>query len=419
MQPSRNNPSSKPRVTLEEIRSLVQRSIDVAETLDKGTSEVKPPLRAVESLPSREGQRTAPALRAEIPPDNKLSKQISELIRQTSPVGPQRPRIEDQTRGGIAGSQQNRPDFPYAPKGSDVIPAMLTKDEFVVRAGPAQENRALLEAINNSIGNISNPTPYHSSGGPVYLAAGSGTSRDLAIAKDALKGDVVGAILKVVQGIVDTFDEFPEALKKSAEQVFTPTTFGEQINAPVNFVKTTAEWAGNIPGMGLITDLVKIGAEYVSLLGESIDGLRNWNRELYENNIRFKEFSGGMAAVAAQQMVRDIWLSRERGDRLAPTAMYQAEKKHALEVTVSKMEDAVTSAQNVISGIFSRKLNNFLKQITVHGVGLETWAETLQAWADAKASGKGINEVEKELFNISPEGPVRTDKWGKPKRFKP
>lgn len=80
----------------------------------------------------------------------------------------------------------------FQPNGSDIVPAMLSPDEFVVNARSAKANRALLEQINNSNGvlqpglDLSPPSSIPigpsstdslndkllSRGGPVYLAGG-------------------------------------------------------------------------------------------------------------------------------------------------------------------------------------------------------------------------------------------------------
>lgn len=58
----------------------------------------------------------------------------------------------------------------FEPRGTDIVPAMLTPGEFVVNARSASANRGLLENINRM-----------STGGTVYLASGGGITTNLAI----------------------------------------------------------------------------------------------------------------------------------------------------------------------------------------------------------------------------------------------
>lgn len=133
-----------------------------------------------------------------------------------------------------------------------------------------------------------------------------------------------------------------------------------------------AEATKDIPGVGKpISAFLKLGETVV----KSVDKLKKWNEQIHEGNLRFSEFSASMAAVGARQLVRDIELSRERGERRAGTAELQAQQKHRMNKELSIFEDTWGQVKNLTSaGISSgvAGIVKFGKQVTGLGKVLDT-----------------------------------------------
>ena len=78
---------------------------------------------------------------------------------------------------------------------------------------------------------------------------------------------------------------------------------------------------------------------------------------------KFAEFSSAMAGVSARQEVRDIQLSRDRGDRRAESADYLAESKSKLAQETAPIEDAMANAKNWVTGFFADQFAELLKPV--------------------------------------------------------
>jgi hypothetical protein len=79
---------------------------------------------------------------------------------------------------------------------------------------------------------------------------------------------------------------------------------------------------------------------------KSVDIVHKWGQSLLDTNFAMAEFSGSMATVSAEKMVRDILLTIEKGQaREGPT--------RDLAEAVSRLERAVAPIENAISNGFS------------------------------------------------------------------
>lgn len=151
----------------------------------------------------------------------------------------------------------------------------------------------------------------------------------------------------------------------------------------------TSDLVKNIPGVGEPASKV---LDFVSAVSKATDKLKEWGNSLHDNNMRFAEFSGAMAAVQARDEMRQIAINRERGDRLAPSAEYNAQAKSRLERTAAKSEDAYGALGNYITGglqnamaTVREPLDELVKQ-TAEAMGLLKKPDGLQSnfemWKD-------------------------------------
>lgn len=125
-------------------------------------------------------------------------------------------KIRRKSSGGLIYAN-NGMLVPYSPKGTDIIPAMLTPGEFVINRESTQKYRPVLEAINNGNYNRGGIVNYLQNGGylPIYRgdgggANGAGQKFDIT----SYMGDIVS---KIGSGIT-------EAIDKAIKNVKSPNT---------------------------------------------------------------------------------------------------------------------------------------------------------------------------------------------------
>ncbi len=167
-------------------------------------------------------------------------------------------------------------------------------------------------------------------------------------------------------------------------------------------------------GMGVPGTLVKELGKLSKAVGDNAENMRAWGKNLHESNMEFAEFSGGMAAVGARQMVRDILLSQQRGNRRAATAEYEASGKHELEKAFAPFEDLFANFQNRVAGRLDRGWANILNALNKK-LGIDALNE---------AEAKKVGEMDKDanlLQNwLSKEANNEQDfsQYGRPRRHR-
>lgn len=292
--------------------------------------------------------------------------------------------------------------FPGRPKGTDVQPAWLTPGEFVVPAGPAAANKGLLEAIRNSSGPLKQLPGMHQVGiggegfddGVQYLASGGTAGRRknlLRRRRKARKAREARAASRQErqnrqQALVDEKakrqkekfkkeregaweESYSEgfkfeggAMRKAGKErqgrVFEAAgsflggmTNKSELRGGGEFLEGAGKLGGMVPVVGpAIEGITKFG----KVLLESIDKLKDWTNKLHDANMRFSEFSGAMAAVAARQEIRDIQMDIRRGEQQAASAEYLAGGKSALrEKFTDPAETLVANIRNIGGGMLS------------------------------------------------------------------
>lgn len=101
---------------------------------------------------------------------------------------------------------------------------------------------------------------------------------------------------------------------------------------------------------GPMGDVMAVPFKFTATLAESVERLRGWNNELHQSNMRFAEYSASMTNVQVQQQIRDMQLSREKGESLADSAQYNAEAKSRLDRALMPLENAFDRLKNNIGG---------------------------------------------------------------------
>ena len=161
------------------------------------------------------------------------------------------------------------------------------------------------------------------------------------------------------------------------------------LGGAANLLSGAGSLVGMIPGVGQVGEaFLKLGSTVL----ESIDRMQKWSNQLHEANMQFAEFSGAMATVQAEQMVRDIELSQKRGDRRAESAEYLAESKSQLDRRAAKVEDFVGNINNYIVGTLDKALVKIIDVLTLgllkdddeasggKGLNMNEWMAELSGW---------------------------------------
>lgn len=91
-------------------------------------------------------------------------------------------------------------------------------------------------------------------------------------------------------------------------------------------------------------------ASFGDHLFRGIEKLKDWNAALHTQDVRFAEFSGAMARVMAEQQVRDIQWSRQRGDARAESARFREEAQSRLRQQMSGIDDTIAKFRNTVVG---------------------------------------------------------------------
>ncbi len=182
-------------------------------------------------------------------------------------------------------------------------------------------------------------------------------------------GDKIGEMADIAQlgGRAAAGDPtaIAQLAKKAIEKVKEKIAQAKQVGVEM-FDAAQSEKAGDVGAHGgrAVKSLGKFaGSKTLEIMGDfteqifkGVETLRDWNQSLHNANMQFAEFSASMAAVQAQQEVRDIELSRERGDRRAAGATTLAESKHELETAFAPMEDLWADIKSWFLTWFNSKL---------------------------------------------------------------
>lgn len=113
----------------------------------------------------------------------------------------------------------------------------------------------------------------------------------------------------------------------------------DAVAGSANILRGVGNIVGMIPGPGgKAAQALALVAE-AGLLGAG--AMKSFGDKVHKANMQFAEFSPRMARVEAEQEMRDIRLSRDRGQRRAAVARGVAESKSSLERVTAELVDPV------------------------------------------------------------------------------
>jgi hypothetical protein len=221
----------------------------------------------------------------------------------------------------------------------------LTLDMLEAReaAGKAQRDQADVSGgqIGDRLSSIGKDMNMSGLPGLGKALKGIGTLAN-AGSESADMGDKMAADLLGIGEAANFVKHANTATSQGAEAVSDPSMEGALMKGR----DATISLLRSIPVIGdLCGDLADaILPKFIFQLSSISDGI-------YQANAQFAEFSGAMAAVSAQQTVRDIEIGQTRGNRQAESAGYLAESKSDLSRALIPFQGMWNDLQ---SGLFGR-----------------------------------------------------------------
>jgi hypothetical protein len=264
-------------------------------------------------------------------------------------------------------SRSSQKEFPGTPRGTDSIPAWLTKGEYVVNEAGTRKNLPLLEQINKE--GLQGQSQGLSSGGMVgdgqaqYRAKGGGFNMQPASFGEiagALSGDpkqIMGLIKNVVQGFQDGLKDIGQSITQTPGKVFSSERVGDVGGSAFRGVEQGFHGARGVVGQyNPMLIAAEKAAGFAATVFESVETLRKWNDQLIKSNVTFAEHSAAMTKVEVSMERFNIEMDRVRGARRAESAMFHAESVQRLERSFAKWEDAWANLKGNILGMANNHL---------------------------------------------------------------
>lgn len=118
-------------------------------------------------------------------------------------------------------------------------------------------------------------------------------------------------------------------------------------------LRAMGSMAGMIPAVG---KPIEAFTKLADVVLKTTDRLQKWMDSLHEQNMQFAEFSSSMSKVKAEQQVRDMKLSQQKGEARAGSAKYLAEGKSQLAQATAPFENIWAEAKGAVGGFFARGL---------------------------------------------------------------
>jgi hypothetical protein len=162
------------------------------------------------------------------------------------------------------------------------------------------------------------------------LAGGMGGMTNMAAGELGM-GAMAGPIGLAVEQAVKQIQEGLKNIGEGAREVFKDEKLESKLSGGGQMLEGF--------GQATFNPLVEHTGKFVRGLGDATTAVREWVKGIHDANMRFADFSGGMANVKAQQEVRQFELDRTRGDRRADSADALARSMHQMNVQFAKIED--------------------------------------------------------------------------------
>ena len=209
--------------------------------------------------------------------------------------------------------------------------------------------------------------------------------------------------------------KFGEAKDKFASAATNPSEMGGMSDAMGGVSKLGSALGGPIVG-----GLFKVGEVALG----SVDRLMKWSDQLHQSNMQFAEFSASMTQVQVEQEIRDMMLSKSKGDARSESARDLAEAKSRLSKATAPLENAFANMKNKIAA----GLSNFVASLIEGGnsigkamepvmEGMAKNNEQFRKWLDENKKKKKDDDEAITDFGTRAIDEAWLDTFGLPPRF--
>lgn len=218
--------------------------------------------------------------------------------------------------------------------------------------------------------------------------------------------------LLIAQAAEQRMSELKAGVQHSA-QAGADMMRSDTVGGAVGGVFAQGEAAGEMIG-GPVGEAVTQISGMAKAAAESVDRLRQFDREILNATFRFGEFSAQMAQAEAEQEIRDIELSMQKGDAQSASARKLAESMSRLNETLAPFENAWANFRNRILTHLTNLVNNNVKiasSVTTGNITLDAIAGFIKAkLGGADPNDDDSSDIREIVFEAG-------NKFARPDRF--
>lgn len=150
---------------------------------------------------------------------------------------------------------------------------------------------------------------------------------------------------------------------QNVQQALQSRTPGQALSATGKALTSLQGAPGAVGMAGRAAGAIAGPLMLVEGIAKASVALKEWTNHLHEANIKFADFSAAMSRVQYESELRQIHLSRIRGERRAQSAQYLAEEKDALATAMAPIEDAIDNVKNYVVGAMAETLTGSFKTL--------------------------------------------------------
>lgn len=203
----------------------------------------------------------------------------------------------------------------------------------------------------------------------------------------------------------------PKRYGKEARRGLEHAARGLEGGSDIGGISRVVEGIGQLMGMVPGGQLFNAASKFAGVLLSSIDGVNKWTQTLHDANMRFSEFSAGMAQVKGERTVQEIELSKMKGDELAESAhelsKAQMELKRSLapiEIQWQKFQNSLgTKAAQMATGVVVGARHALGDEEATGDLLYQRWKESLLDFG-AIQKGKSLEPWQIENLRLGLQG---------------
>lgn len=176
---------------------------------------------------------------------------------------------------------------------------------------------------------------------------GTSAGEGIALAARAVSGDPI-AILQLAGKIITNQVQGTVNAVKSAGKALTAQDATGAVSGIGQALDDYGGARNPLKALGIDVPITpeEVMGKFLKAVMAPIEGLKKMGDLLHANNMRFAEFSGGMARVEANQMRRDIYFSKERGDARSASAEALVQARQGFRERLAPFDDAWANFAN-------------------------------------------------------------------------